>query len=395
MCYIIVEYEIFFRCLQHWFMNELIKIRHHLHAHPELSGRESKTSQFIADYLKDLGIRTITRNISHHSLVAEIAGKEEGLAILFRCELDALPIEEMRRTGYRSQNPGVSHACGHDGHMAIMLGFAQHLLKNPPGKGKVLLLFQSAEETGSGAEAVLDSGFLNNYPVEYAFSMHNMPGYHREDVICRAGNFTPSVESITIELSGKTSHAGEPDKGINPAVTLAKIITFLSEMEEPEKYKKNYFLATPIQIRLGEKALGTSAGYAFVTYTLRTWDNSFLEQKKNEIEERAGKIVKEQRGLDLHLTWSEPFRTNRNHPDAFAIIRKAATANHLNFVKKEEPLTWGEDFGLFTEKYRGAMFGIGAGEKWSALHNPDYNFPDDLIEPGVMMFVSIVEEILH
>jgi len=99
--------------------------------------------------------------------------------------------------------------------------------------------------------------------------------------------------------------------------------------------------------------------------------------------------------LDLHLTWSEPFRTNRNHPDAFAIIRKAATANHLNFVKKEEPLTWGEDFGLFTEKYRGAMFGMGAGEKWPALHNPDYNFPDDLIEPGVMMFVSIVEEILH
>jgi metal-dependent amidase/aminoacylase/carboxypeptidase family protein len=166
-------------------------------------------------------------------------------------------------------------------------------------------------------------------------------------------------------------------------------------MEEPDKYKTNYFLATPVQIRLGEKALGTSAGYAFVTYTLRAWDNSFLEEKKNEIEQRTGNIVKEQRGLDLQLTWSESFRTNRNHPDAFAIIRKAAITNRLNFNEKEEPLTWGEDFGLFTEKFKGAMFGMGAGNRWPSLHNPDYDFPDDLIEPGVKMFVSIAEEIFN
>ncbi len=365
-----------------------------MHAHPELSGRELKTSQFIADYLQDLGIRTISRNIADHSLLAEISGKAEGPAILFRCELDALPIEEASGADYRSQNPGISHACGHDGHMTIMLGFIRQMVKKPPDKGRVLFLFQSAEETGQGAEAVLHSGFLNNYSVEYAFSLHNMPGYNRGDVICKAGNFTPSVESITIELSGKTSHAGEPDHGINPATTIAEIITFFKSLQKTDRQRPDYFVVTPVQVKMGEEAFGTSAGDALIRYTFRSWDSETLDKMKKKIEKGVHEIVNRERGLTIHFSWSEPFRTNRNHPDAVAIIRKAAAANRLNFIELTEPLPWGEDFGLFTEKYRGAMFGMGAGKEWPALHNPDYNFPDDLTEPGGKMFVSIVEEIL-
>ncbi len=375
-------------------MNELRKIRHYLHAHPELSGQELKTSQFIADYLQDLGIRKIFRNIAQHSLLAEVSGDEDGTVILFRCELDALPIAEINRVDYLSKTPGISHACGHDGHITIMLGFVQQALNDPPKRGKILFLFQSAEETGRGAKAVLDSGVLNNYPLDYIFSMHNMPGYNCGDIICRAGNFTPAVESITIELTGKTSHAGEPEKGINPALTLAKLINMFNDIQEPDRVNSDYFIATPIRIRVGEEAMGTSAGQGLIAYTLRAWNNPLLEQKKNEIKKHIYDITGEVQGLNLQLTWSEPFSANRNHPEAVAIIRKAATVNQLNYIEKEEPLTWGEDFGLFTGEYRGAMFGIGAGNKSPALHNPDYDFPDDLIEPGVKMFVTIAEEIL-
>lgn len=375
-------------------MNELIKIRHHLHAHPELSGQESGTSRYIADYLQDLNIEKISRNVSYHSIVAEIEGKKDGPAILFRCELDALPIEEMSDAGYRSQNPGISHACGHDGHMAIMLGFIREMAKDPPEKGTILFLFQSAEETGRGAEAVLQTGFLDNYPVEYAFSLHNMPGYAPGDVICKTGSFTPSVESLTIELAGRTSHAGEPDHGINPATSVAEIITFFKNLQRTDRYSPDYFVVTPVQIKMGEEAFGTSAGDALIRYTVRSWDSQMLDTMKGEIEKGIHEIVKRQKGLTVRFSWSEPFRSNRNHPDAVAVIHNAAAANQLNFIEIKEPLTWGEDFGLFTEKYRGAMFGLGAGKEWPALHNPDYNFPDDLIKTGVQMFVSIAEEIL-
>ena len=195
-------------------MDELIRIRKQLHAQPELSGKEEKTSQLIAEYLERVGIKKIYRHISHHSLIAEITGNNPGPVVLFRCELDALPIEELNHIDYRSQVAGISHTCGHDGHMSIMLGFACELLKQPPDKGRILLLFQSAEETGQGAKALLDSGFLKNYDIDSAFALHIMPGYDQGAIICKEGNFTPAVESLNIELIGKTSHAAEPEKGI-------------------------------------------------------------------------------------------------------------------------------------------------------------------------------------
>jgi len=376
-------------------MDELIRIRKQLHAQPELSGKEEKTSQLIAEYLERVGIKKIYRQISHHSLIAEITANNPGPVVLFRCELDALPIEELNHIDYRSQVTGVSHACGHDGNMSIMLGFAYELLKQPPEKGRILLLFQSAEETGQGAQTLLDSGFLKNYDIDSAFALHIMPGYNQGAIICKAGNFTPAVESLSIELIGKTSHAAEPEKGINPARSVANIITFISSIEEPDKDSHNYFLATPIQIQMGEEAFGTSAGHAIITYTFRAWDNSYLKRKKHDIEDRVHEIIKEQTGIEVRLSWSESFKANINHPEACSLIKKAASINDFSYIDKQEPLTWGEDFGLFTEVYKGAMFGIGAGTNYPALHNPDYDFPDELIQPGIKMFMTIADQILN
>jgi metal-dependent amidase/aminoacylase/carboxypeptidase family protein len=258
-----------------------------------------------------------------------------------------------------------------------------------------LLLFQSAEETGKGARGVLDSEILNQFNIEWAFALHNMPGYEPGSVICRSGNFTPAVESLCIELHGKTSHAGEPEKGINPAKVVSGIIDFFDQINEPDPASSAYFLATPIQIQMGGEAFGTSAGEAQIKYTFRAWENAFFISRKREIEQKIVEICHQESDLKWHFSWREPFTANRNHPESFEIIKQTAIENNFTFIEKKEPLTWGEDFGLFTEKYKGAMFGLGAGIDHPALHNPEYDFPDTLISPGIRMYIGIINTILN
>lgn len=375
-------------------MDELIKIRKYLHAHPELSAHEINSRRFIVKSLQQIGINEIIQNISLNSILAVVTGKNPGQTILLRCELDALPIDEINEFSHQSQTRGISHACGHDGHMTIMLGLAKEFVSNPPENGRVILLFQSAEETGQGAKGLVDSGVLENQNIDYVFALHNMPGYGSTDIICKTGIFTPVVESTIIKLAGKTSHAGEPEKGINPARTVAKIIKFFEDLRESDKSNPSYFQVTPIQIQMGEEAFGTSAGEATIKYTFRAWDNILFESTKNEIEKKIRGICSKERGLGFKLSWVEPFKPNMNHPEACEIVERAAKLNNYSYIKKVEPLTWGEDFGLLTEIYKGAMFGIGAGLEHPSLHNPDYDFPDDLIQPGINMFLAIVNGIV-
>jgi amidohydrolase len=376
-------------------MIDILKIRKQLHEQPEISGEEARTSRFISNHLEKIGGIRILNNLPHHSLIGVIEGKNPVETVLLRCELDALPIEEINDFNYRSKIQGVSHACGHDGHMAIMLGVAKNLIANPPKKGRVLLLFQSAEETGQGARAIRNSGVLDTFNIDWAFALHNLPGYDSGAIVCKPGNFTPAVESITIKLTGKTSHAGEPEKGINPAQTVARIIDYLNQSCEPDRKSSEYFLVTPIQIQMGEDAFGTSAGEAIIKYTFRAWDKQVFVRKKKEMEQKMEEICRQEPGLKLQYSWTEPFEPNLNHPEAYQIVKQAAKENNYTFIEKNDPLTWGEDFGLFTEVYNGTMFGIGSGENHPALHNPDYDFPDVILGTGIHMFVSIVHHIFN
>ena len=187
-----------------------IQIRHTLHAHPELSGQEAGTSAFIVEQLRSLGIQKIHTGFSPHAVVAEIEGQEVGKTLLFRSELDALPIQEINEFAHKSLIDNVSHKCGHDGHSATMLAFAQKLQQQKLKKGKVLLFFQSAEETADGAKAALDSGFFDQFSIDYAFAYHNIPGSPLGAVLCKSGTFTPCVESLLIDLMGKNCHASDP-----------------------------------------------------------------------------------------------------------------------------------------------------------------------------------------
>lgn len=374
---------------------DLRSIRHYIHQNPELSGQEERTSQFISEKLKSLGVHKIHQQFSEHSILAEIDFQNEGKTILFRAELDALPIEELNTFDYASIHPNVSHKCGHDGHMTILIGLAERLFQSTSiNRGKILLLFQSSEETGKGAKGVVESKILESFSIDYTFALHNIPGFPLGSIICKSGSFTASVESLDISLFGKTSHAGMPDAGINPALAIHKIIGYFNSIHVSDINRDDYFLATPIQIHMGTSAYGTSAGEAIMSYTLRSWNYEYFVNKKKEIIQKIDEIVAETKGLTHSLEWKESFDANFNSEEAYQLVKKSAEDNNFVFIEKEHPFSWGEDFGTFSQMYKGAMFCIGSGDT-PELHNPDFDFPDELIDVGVQMFYSIATQILN
>lgn len=372
-------------------MNPFISNRQHLHQHPELSGFESKTSQYIIEQLQKFGVSEIYSDFAQYAVLAVIRGQQSGKTVLFRSELDALPIAEANVFEYRSVHTGISHKCGHDGHITTLIALAHHFMENQLEKGTVLLLFQPAEEIGTGAKLVLDSPILEKFEIDFVFAYHNLPGFPLGQVLCKSGAFTPSVESFNATLIGKNCHASEPHKGINPAKSIAKFINFMEHFQQPHKYLPNYCVVTPIHISMGEKNYGISAGQAEIGYTLRTWTAQELSETKIKIEQKLNDICI-QENLDWKLDWFESFHSNQNNTEAVSIIESACQKLGYDFQTLEQPLDFGEDFGLFTEHYAGAMFALGAGENCPALHTVDYDYPNELLPIACNIFQEIFRQ---
>ncbi len=375
-------------------IKKLTGIRHYLHQHPELPGEEYNTARYVAAQLKELPPGLLLQEVGGTGVAAVFNSGKDGPTVLFRSELDALPIQEANEFEYRSQTERVAHKCGHDGHMAILMGLAQAIAAEAPRRGRVILLFQPAEEIGAGAQRVLeDPAFEQLYPIDYAFAFHNLPGFPLGQVLAKEGPFTASVQSLIIKLEGKTSHAGEPENGINPALAIAEILQQADKMSLPDTSSADFAILTPVHIHMGEVAYGVSAGYGELHLTIRTWNEAAMRALSARLLDYIGRLSL-QHSLKLETEWTNVFRANRNDAEAVDIIQQAAEENGFSLEMREVPFKWGEDFGAFTQRFRGAMFGLGAGEDCPALHNPDYDFPDELIEPGIKMYRRIMEIIL-
>lgn len=374
-------------------MEELIHLRQELHKHPEVSGNEFKTAQRILDFLAKYKPNQVTTNLGGNGILAIYKGKKDGKTILFRCELDALPIQEINEFDYTSIYEGVSHKCGHDGHMAILCGMAKTLHENPLEKGTVMLLFQPAEEDGNGAKRVLNDSNFDTIKPDFAFALHNLPGFKKHQIVIKENTFTCAVNSMIIQLNGKTSHAGEPENGINPSLAIAEIIQVFNSKINTDVSSKKYCLITPIHINMGEKAYGVSAGYGEVHFTVRSISNTQMRIIESNLEEKVNEIASKF-NLTTKIDWTESFQANENNSEAVNFIRKSASNLNLDILEKEQPFTFGEDFGLFTQHFKGAMLGLGSGENTPALHNPDYDFPDEIIKTGSTLFYQIAKEIL-
>ncbi len=373
-------------------INELINLRHELHALAEVSGEEEKTSQKILSFLKSTNPDDIITDLGGRGLLARYSGKEEGPSILIRCELDALPIPEENDFNYVSANKETGHKCGHDGHMAIVCGLARLLGEAKLTGGEVLLLFQPAEETGQGARRVLDDEQFEGINPDRVFALHNLPGFEKHQIVVKENTFAAASIGLIIRLKGQTSHAAHPEEGSSPALAMSQLIQDLSALPQFYAPLNKAAKATVIHARLGERAFGTSPGYAEVMATLRTYEDETMKTLK----QKAIKIaegVSQTYGLDMETEWVESFSATVNDFKAVDIIRKVAKEQALSVLEKKDPFSWSEDFGHFTNVFPGAMFGLGAGNEQPALHASDYDFPDELIETGVKMFAGIVEQL--
>lgn len=371
-------------------MNDIITLRKHLHQNPELSGFEFETSKTIAAFLKQYAPDELLENIGDGTGIIAIFNPEQKVkqTIMFRCELDALPIQEINDFEHRSVTDEVSHKCGHDGHMAIMVAFAKKLSEQKMQNTKVLLLFQPAEENGEGAVAIYNDPRFKGLNPDQVFALHNLPGYDHHDIVVKNNIFTCAVNSIIIKLNGKTSHAAEPQNGINPALAIAQIIIEYDEKNQPDPKAEKFTVLTPIFIEMGTKDHGISAGFGEVHYTFRRAANK--EMKELEIElEKIAHATAEKFNLKPQISWTQKFSANENDPIVVDIVRNAAKISNLNLVERETPFEFGEDFGIFTEHFKGAMFGLGSGKSTPSLHNPDYDWPDEITETGAEMFYKI------
>jgi amidohydrolase len=312
---------------------------------------------------------------------------------MFRAELDALPICEKNDINYRSKNQGISHTCGHDGHMTILLGIASYLHHNPNEiRGKIILLFQPSEEIAEGANKITSSSFYKKMKPDYIYALHNIPGYPIGDIVIKNGFFTIASKGLVIELKGVTAHAGHPEQGINPVFAMAQIIDKIKNISEEYNTKDNQSMITIVHAKLGEIAFGTSPGNAIIMATLRAPKSDILTEISKKVENFVSDITNNY-SLSYSISYREEFPAISNHVNAVMIIEKAAKKCNMNTIKIQKPFSWTEDFSYFTKNTKGAMFGIGAGIDHAPLHSQYYDFPDDILNHGINIFLQLIREI--
>lgn len=371
-------------------MDNLFNLRHELHRNPELSGKEKQTARRLIKFIKPLRPDALLGNIGGYGVLAVFESGRPGPEVLFRADMDALPIHEVNKTEYCSQKAGVSHKCGHDGHSAILVGLARHISANRPAKGRFLLLFQPAEETGVGAVSVLADPAFSGFNPDYCFALHNLPGYDQDTVVVRNGTFAAASRGMVIRLKGRTSHASEPEKGQSPAATLTTLMTNLPRLSGsgPEFGFSDFALLTLIYGSLGTPAFGTTPGEAVLMATLRAYLNQDMETLTGRAVEMVEKLAGESQ-LNFEIGFTEEFPATMNHSDAVNYVIEAASGLQLKVVKAGLPFRWSEDFAHFALRCKAALFGIGAGVTHRPLHDGEYDFPDGIIPTGVSMWVAI------
>lgn len=362
---------------------DLIKLRRELHkSYPELSGYEKETTAKIKSIISESGNKIV--EFEDAGLVEIIKTESPKYNVLIRADIDALPIQEINQFDYKSQNEGVSHKCGHDGHTTNLIGLSKILKELPLSHINIFLLWQSAEENGKGAKRAYKE-FFKDINIDFAFALHNLPAYEENKILIKEGIFTPEVKSIIIKLKGKTSHAGEQEKGKNPAMMISDFIEFMKKMNHTDPGNPNFYIATPIYINLGTKDYGISAGEGEVHYTLRSNNHLLFQNNTEKISDKLEQLSNKY-GISFEISWTEEFSAVVNDEDATEIIKKVANKNNFDLKIIKSPMKWGEDFGIFTQKFKGAMFGIGIGKDKPSLHNPDYDFNDNIIPASIKMF---------
>jgi len=364
------------------FYDKLIQTRHYLHRHPELSGQEYQTTDFLKKYLEDLEIRILDSNLKT-GLIAEIGSGQPIIAL--RADIDALPIFEQTNLPYASQNPGVMHACGHDFHQTSLLGAAE-LLKSMEEdlQGTIRLIFQPAEETSCGALEVIETGYLTD--VKAIVGFHNMPQLKANQLALKPGAMMAGVEKFKVEVEGISSHAARPDLGVDTVLALTSMVQALQVLvaRTVSPFEANVLSITYIKAGTTWNVLPQNG---FFEGTIR----SFSPSSQKKLKEDFIKIVEntaENFGARVSITWDQTPPVTYNDPDLTELLFE----NSKTFAEVVEarPSTAGEDFAFYQEKIPGVFAFIGSNGADAApdLHHDTMTIDDEAFKVSVPYYVE-------
>ena len=375
-------------------IDDIFAFRHQLHAHPELSGKEAHTHDAIATYLKRLNPTRLYEKVGGFGLIA-VFGAENDEAVAFRADMDALPVQETNKLSYSSENSGVAHKCGHDGHVAILLRLAEMFSQRQAENTlphTAILGFQPAEETGEGSARILRSDILQHYRIQAFYGLHNLPGIPKGQLLFRYGTFAAASVGVVLHLQGRQTHAAFPEMGINPGLAAAEILQKTLKLNtSPLLTDDGFRQATLVGLRIGKAAFGTSAGEGELMFTLRAYTNTTMDTLKEEVLHIANEIA-ENHQLVLSVDWREPFRATENTDAHTERLIRIAEKEGFGYTVADFPFRWSEDFAEYLLHYAGAFFGIGSGVDCPELHHPAYDFPDEIIETAARFFALLLTQ---
>ena len=385
------------------FQSELQKIRRDIHAHPELSYQEQRTSDVVAGKLTEWGI-PIVRGLGITGVVGIISNGTSKRAIGLRADMDALPMPELNTFAHASKNAGKMHACGHDGHTAMLLGAAYHLSRQRDFDGTVYVIFQPAEEGGRGAERMIQDGLFEQFPMDAVFGMHNWPGMPAGQFGVTVGPMMASSNEFEVIVTGKGSHAAQPHKAIDPVMTAVQIAQSWQTIVARNVNPNDPAVVSITQIHAGS-ATNVIPDTATLIGTVRTFNLPVLDLIERRMREIAAHTAA---AFDAEVE----FKFLRNYPPlinhaaetAFAIGVMRDVVGHDQVDGNVEPTMGAEDFAFMLQHKPGCYVFLGNGEGGHRdhghglgpcnLHNPSYDFNDDLLPIGATYWVRLAEAFL-
>lgn len=358
-----------------------VSLRHELHAHPEVSNRETWTKARLMAFLREhTRLEVVDRGAWFYAVRKTTPDAPK---IAFRADFDALPIEETIELPYGSTIPGVSHKCGHDGHSATLAAFALEVDKREV-KNNIYFIFQHAEETGDGAKEC--TVLIGEEGIDEVYGYHNEPGVPLGEAIVRNGVMQCASKGMSMFFTGVPAHASDPGVGRNPAMAIARLICAIPALICPENHR-GIVLCTVINVEVGEVAFGTSASKGVLRVTLRAQYEDELDALEARMETLADGMAAEY-GLAYRAEFCDYFPENRNHDESVDKIRCVCAKLGIPVHDFKQPKRGSEDFGHFTRATKGAYFNVGAGDV-TPHHTVTYDFPDEIIPGAVAIFMGL------
>ncbi len=378
---------------------EITAWRRDIHAHPELMYDVHRTAASVAEKLKAFGCDEVATGLGRTGVVGVIRGQREPQAgrkpvIGLRADMDALPIEEATGAAYKSTHPGKMHACGHDGHTAMLLGAAKYLAETRNFAGTAVVIFQPAEEGGAGAKAMINDGLMERFGIEEVYGMHNFPGMPVGEFSIRPGPLMASTDSLIIEIEGKGGHAARPHMTIDPVMIGAQII---NQIQTVVARNVDPLQAAVVSICMFQA--GTAENIIPQTAQLRGTARSLTPEVRDLLEKRLHDMVEgiaRAHGGTAKLTYTRGYPVTRNHErqTAFAASVAAQVVGHDRVDTNMAPVMGGEDFSYMLEARPGAFIFVGNGNS-AGLHHPAYDFNDEVIPLGTSYWVRLAETALE